>query len=89
MTYLDLIRKADHELDYGEITIGEYEQMIEPLNREIQPERKTGKWKIWFDNKYLEKYYYCSNCGCCKYTEDEPSDYFCSNCGANMMEKEK
>ena len=38
MTYLDLIRDADRQLDEGRITIGEYEQMIEPLNREIQPE---------------------------------------------------
>ena len=49
-----------------------------------QPECKTGRWIFGFNNQYLEKYYYCSNCGCRKYTEDEPSDYFCSNCGADM-----
>ena len=49
-----------------------------------QPERKTGRWIFGFNNQYLEKYYYCSNCGCRKYTEDEPSDYFCSHCGADM-----
>ncbi len=38
MTYLDLIRDADRQLDDGRITIGEYEQMIEPMNREIHPE---------------------------------------------------
>ena len=38
MTYLELIRDADRQLDDGRITIGEYEQMIEPMNREIQPE---------------------------------------------------
>lgn len=37
MTYLDLIRDADRQLDDGRITIGEYEEMIEPLKREIQP----------------------------------------------------
>ena len=40
MTYLDLIRNADYKLDNDAITLGEYEQMIEPLNREIQPEHK-------------------------------------------------
>lgn len=44
MTYLDLIRNADYKLENDAITLGEYEQMIEPLNREIQPERKKGKW---------------------------------------------
>ena len=44
MTYLDLIRNADYKLDNDAITLGEYEQMIEPLNREIQPEPKKSVW---------------------------------------------
>lgn len=44
MTYLDLIRNADYKLDNDAITLGEYEKMIEPLNREIQPEHKQGEW---------------------------------------------
>ena len=84
MTYLDLIRSADRKLDKGDITLAEYEEMIEPLKREIQPERKRGRWMFGFNNQYLEKYYYCSNCGCRKHTEDEPSDYFCPRCGADM-----
>ena len=39
MTYLDLIRDADCKIDNGDITLGEYEKMIDPLKREIQPER--------------------------------------------------
>ena len=50
----------------------------------MQPERKTGKWTLGFDNIYMEKYYYCSRCGCRKYGRHEPIDYFCSNCGAKM-----
>lgn len=61
MTYLDLIRKADYELDYGEITLGEYEQMIEPLNREIQPEPKKSVWIRMSDRD--GEYYCCNNCG--------------------------
>ena len=38
MTYLELIRSAEYKLDKGHITLGEYEKMIKPLNREIQPE---------------------------------------------------
>lgn len=38
MTYLNLIRSAEYKLDKGNITLGEYEEMIEPLKREIQPE---------------------------------------------------
>ena len=38
MTYLELIRDADKQLDDGRITIGEYENMIKPLERQIQPE---------------------------------------------------
>ena len=38
MTYLDLIRDADRKLDTGQITLGEYERMIEPLKREVQPD---------------------------------------------------
>ena len=50
----------------------------------IQPEPRTGKWTLGFDNRYMEKYYYCSRCGGRKYGEYEPLDYFCSNCGADM-----
>ena len=50
----------------------------------MQPELKTGKWTLGFDNIYMEKYYYCSRCGCRKYGRHEPIDYFCSNCGAKM-----
>ena len=35
MTYLELIRDADRQLDKGDITLGEYEEMIEPLKRGI------------------------------------------------------
>ena len=54
-----------------------------------KPEHKTGRWMFGFNNQYLQKYYYCSNCGCRKYEEEEPSDYFCSNCGADMRGGEK
>ena len=38
MTYLELIRDADRQLDDGRIALGEYEKMIKPLEQQIQPE---------------------------------------------------
>ena len=35
MTYVELYEKAIRQLEKSEITLGEYEEMIEPLNREI------------------------------------------------------
>lgn len=35
MTYLELYHKAGRLLDSNKITLGEYEKMIEPLEREI------------------------------------------------------
>lgn len=43
MTYLDLIRDADRKLDKGHITLGEYEEMIEPLQREIDHIAESSK----------------------------------------------
>ena len=52
MTYQDLYEKAIRLLDNGEITIGEYEEMIKPLKREIcewipvseRPPKENGKY---------------------------------------------
>lgn len=35
MTYIELHHKAERLLDDNKITLGEYEKMIEPLEREI------------------------------------------------------
>lgn len=36
MTYYELIMDAVHKLNFNQITCGEYEEMIEPLKREIE-----------------------------------------------------
>lgn len=57
MTYLDLIRSAEYKLDKGNITLGQYERMIEPLNREIQPEIIRCKdCKYWRIDSEGERY---------------------------------
>lgn len=38
MTYLELIESANLKFETNKVTLGEYERMIEPLKREIQPE---------------------------------------------------
>lgn len=88
MTYFDLIRSAEYKLDKGYITLGEYEKMIEPLKREIQPERKAGRWVNIDESEKWE----CSECGRMMWFSQrlgvKPSDYsFCPNCGADMREE--
>ena len=43
MTYRDLWHKASILLDKGEITLGEYEKMTKPLDREIEQEPFINK----------------------------------------------
>lgn len=80
MTYLELIRDADRKIDNGDIALGEYEKMIEPLKREIQPERKTGRW---VDIGGVIRY----GCPFCHYAQEVHSN-FCPNCGADMRGEE-
>lgn len=53
-------------------------------HEKAQQEQKKGEWILGFNNRYLEKYYYCSKCGSRKYEEHKPLDYFCPHCGADM-----
>ena len=64
MTYLDLMRKADYQLDYGEITLREYEQMLKPLEREIQPKIiHCGECKHYkIDHPKANGYHCCYRC---------------------------
>ena len=57
MTYLELIRPAEYKLDKGNITLGQYERIIELLNREIQPEIIRCKdCKYWRIDSEGERY---------------------------------
>lgn len=44
MTYYDLMMSANRKLDNDNITLGEYEEMIAPLKREIEPEKSECPW---------------------------------------------
>ena len=95
-TDAELFRRALDNTDIVGVERAKYEWCIDLIELYIddmkklppaQPKQRTGKWTLGFDNRYMEKYYYCSCCGCQKYEEHEPLDYFCSNCGAKMIEK--
>ena len=76
MTYLKLYSIAVHKLETNQITLGEYEKMIEPLQRDIEP--KTGHW-IDTDEGFLP-----CECSECETVEFKKSNY-CPNCGAKMQ----
>ena len=81
MTYLELYEDALQKLHNSLITLGEFETMIEPLNREIELEPKTGKWTEIENGEYL-----CSNC--LHITIGYPPSN-CPNCGSfNGSEEE-
>jgi len=89
MTYLDLIRDADRKLDMGDITLGEYEEMIKPLSREIQPETATQNVGEWIPHRSVfgglgEKVYTCDKCG---YNIGFQQENYCPNCGVKMNNK--
>lgn len=85
MTYLDLIRNADYKLDNDAITLGEYEQMIEPLNREIQPERKQGKWIPVTNGRGGHECDQCHNYAPSYANGYEYLSKFCPSCGSLMI----
>lgn len=43
MTYRELLLQAELKLDHNDITLGEFEQMIAPLNREVDVLDKIRK----------------------------------------------
>lgn len=43
MTYRELLYKATRLCDKGEITLGEYEEMTKPLDREVEQEPVLDK----------------------------------------------
>ena len=55
MTYRELYEKADRLLDKGELTLGEYDKMTRPLDREIV---EAVPLSVIEDMKYdVEKYF--------------------------------
>lgn len=79
MNAIEIYENAIRMLEInGEITLGEFEDMIKPLE-DVSPV-VYGEWK-----HTVTGYPYCSNCDWMP-EEDEMlhTDYFCPNCGAKM-----
>jgi hypothetical protein len=55
MTYRDLSYKATRLCDKGEITLGEYEEMTKPLDREVEQEPILDKLKAEIKAKIEEE----------------------------------
>lgn len=84
MTYLDLIRKAEYQLNNGKITLSKYEKMIEPLKCEIQPEHKQGEW---IPVTHGMAGYECDQCHNYAPSYENGTEYlskFCPSCGSLM-----
>lgn len=77
ITYLDLYQKAESLLNRGEITIGEYEEMIEPLKEIILPSADRPKGE-WIDTGSGQE---CDQCHEIQYGYDSHRN-FCPNCGS-------
>ena len=63
MTYRDLWHRASILFDNGKITLGEYEKMTKPLDREVEQEPILDKLKAEIETKY-------GQCDICEYFED-------------------
>lgn len=97
MTYRQLYEDAKNKLAHGKITVGEYEKMIEPLNKEIepehtQPEREEGHWIDKTDSEWDGEWddWQCSCCGSLitSMARNLNGVYlYCPHCGKRMEEE--
>jgi hypothetical protein len=100
MTYKKLYEDALFKLDRNIITLGEFEEMTKPLDREVEQEPKTGRWiethDDWGNGIITDRKYKCSVCHG-KHIDPETGEWhevfdykypFCPNCGAKMAETE-
>lgn len=92
MTYRQLYEDAINKLNHGMITVGEYEKMIEPLNKEIEPEHTqpdlAGRW-VGANTQCGIACSICKApvddfCGSIDYVDLYYAPNFCPNCGARM-----
>ena len=71
MTYRELDYKATRLLDNGKITLGEYEEMTKPLDREIEQEPVIDKIRAEIENLIECPYEKCKGSNCVFSLQDE------------------
>lgn len=85
---VEIYERAEHNLEQGYITIGEFDKRIEPL-RHLCYGRPQGEWIgcRHEDSEWLSPmadFYKCSICGKIVNLLQMRSYKFCPNCGARM-----
>ena len=88
MTYRKLFYKATRLINKGEITLGEYEEMTKPLDREIEQEPRKGEWLRMSDlSEQEDDRYKCSRCGNVIHHKNKMDLYtfnsWCGRCGSD------
>lgn len=92
MTYREIYERALWDLEHNNITLGEFDERVKPLNQEV---KKTGHWIIkegreqGYDIAGVKTWYIqimCNECGFIKTAiEGHTGQYhYCPNCGAKM-----
>ena len=76
---VEIYERAEHNLEQGYITIGEFDKRIEPL-RHLCYGKPQGQWMCRMINP-INAYFECSECG---YKGDTKRYNFCPNCGCRM-----
>ena len=80
-----IYEKAKYEVDHNKITLGEFEERIEPLRHMPSADRPKGHIVTNGSGKYPTVWAECSECG----KPIDAWDKFCRHCGADMRgEKE-
>ena len=91
MTYKELFLKATRLLEHSQITLGEYEEMTKPLDREVEPPTRKGKWLRMSDlSEQEDDRYKCSRCGNVIHYKNKMDLYtfnsWCGRCGSDNGE---
>jgi len=63
MTYRELFYKATRLINNDKITLGEYDEMTKPLDREVEQESILDKLRAEIETKY-------GQCSICEYDSD-------------------
>jgi len=82
---VDILMREMHNLEQGYITIGEFDERIEPL-RHLCYGRPQGEWIHDYHFGLALPEHKCSVCGEWEYSDTESN--YCPHCGARMFAKD-